>query len=164
MQILFVPLEDHDIELMLPLYNHYVRETTATFHEHEVDSATMHTLLFPNHPRFDGWKIVVDGRPCGFVTLSRYKPREAYDTSAEVTIYLDPAWPGKGVGTQALAFIEYRARERNFHSLLAIISAENTGSIRLFQRQGYVECAHYHEVGKKFGRWLDVLVLEKILR
>jgi len=163
MQLLFVPIEEHDIELMLPLYNHYVRETTATLQEGEVDALAMRARLFPDYPRFDSWKIVVDGRPCGYVSLTRYKISTVYDATAEVSIFLDPAWPGKGVGTQALAFVEYRARERQFHSLIAVICAENIGSIRLFQKQGYVQCAHCHDVAKKFGRWLDVLMFEKLL-
>lgn len=163
MQTLFVPMAEDDLEAMLPLYNHYVRESTATFHTHEVDLETMHAMLLPDYPRFGSWKVVVDGKPSGYVVLNRYKPREAYDGCAEVTIYLDPAYPGKGIGQAALEFVEYRARERNFHSLLAVICAENTASIKLFHKQGYVECAHHHEVGKKFGRWLDVFCYEKLL-
>lgn len=163
MQILFVPMTENDIELMLPLYNHYIRETTATLHEAEVDGAGMRALLLFDHPRFGSWKIVVDGRPAGFVVLGRHRPAAAYDTTGEVTIYLDPAWPGKGVGTQALAYVEYRARERDFHNLVAVICAENAGSIRLFQKQGYRECGHGHQVARKFGRWQDVLTFEKPL-
>ena len=163
MQTIFVPMSEDDLEAMLPLYNHYVRESTATFHTQEVDLETMRGLLMPDYPRFGSWKIVADGVPAGYVVLGRYKPREAYDGCAEVTIYLDPAYPGKGIGHAALEFLEYRARERKFHSLIAIICAENTASVKLFQRLGYTECAHYHEVGFKFGRWLDVLSYEKLL-
>jgi phosphinothricin acetyltransferase len=67
------------------------------------------------------------------------------------------------VGSAALSFIESRAREREFHNLLAIICGENIASIRLFEKHGYTQCAHYHEVGKKFGRWLDVVSFEKLL-
>jgi phosphinothricin acetyltransferase len=163
MQILFVPMTENDVELILPLYNHYIRETTATLDESEVDAEALGRRLVPDSPRFGTWKIVVDGRPVGFVSLGPYRPTRAYDGTAEVTIYLDPAWPGKGVGTQALAYVEYRAREREFHLLFASICAENAGSIRLFERQGYRECAHLHEAGRKFGRWLDVVGLEKRL-
>jgi len=99
----------------------------------------------------------------GWVILARYKPREAYDGSAEVTIYLDPQYPRRGVGSAALTFIEKTARDRQFHNLLAIICGENTGSIRLFEKHGYSKCAHYHQVGQKFGRWLDVVSYEKLL-
>jgi phosphinothricin acetyltransferase len=163
MQILFVPMTESDIELMLPLYNHYVRETTATFREDEVNAETIKPILFPEGPRFGSWKIVVDGRPCGYTTLRRHRTNRAWETCAEVTVFLDPAWPGKGVGSQALAFVEYRAKERDFHTLLAYICSENTSTVRTFLKAGYTECAHYPEAARKFGRWLDVLGFVKKL-
>jgi len=163
MNITFEPTTDADVALLLPIYNHYVRTDTATFHTEEIDEATFFALLFPGYFRYDSWTIHADGRLAGYVILARYKPREAYDGSAEVTIYLDPAFLGKGLGTAAVTYVEARARERDFHNLLAIICGENTSSIRLFEKLGYVRCAHYHEVGKKFGRWLDVVSYEKLL-
>jgi len=159
----FRPAEDLDVGVLLPLYNYYVRTSTATFHTEEVDETTFRGLLFPGYPRYDSWAVVVDLAVVGYLILARYKPREAYDGSAEVTIYLDPASAGQGVGSAALAFVEARARERRFHNLLAIICGENTASIRLFERHGYRRCAHYHEVGRKFDRWLDIVSYEKLL-
>jgi phosphinothricin acetyltransferase len=162
-EITFQPTVEADVARLLPVYNHYVRTDTATFHTEEIDEATFRALLFPGYARYDSWTIHADRRLAGYVILARYKPREAYDGSAEVTIYLDPAFPRKGVGSAALTFIEARARERSFHNLLAIICGENTASIRLFEKHGYRQCAHYHEVGQKFGRWLDVVSYEKLL-
>lgn len=163
MDITFLPTTDADVAGLLPVYNHYVRTDTATFHTQEIDEATFRALLFPGYPRYDSWVLWSEGRRVGYVILARYKPREAYDGSAEVTIYLDPSFPGKGAGSAALAFVEARARERQFHNLLAIICGENTASIKLFEKFGYTKCAHYHEVGKKFGRWLDVVSYERLL-
>ena len=163
MDISFHPSTETDVEALLPVYNYYVRTDTATFHTEEIDADTFRALLFPGYPRYDSWTIHADGALAGYVILARYKPREAYDGSAEVTIYLDPAYPRRGLGSAALTFVEARARERNFHNLLAIICGENTASLRLFDKHGYTKCAHYHEVGKKFGRWLDVISLEKLL-
>lgn len=163
MNLTFLPTAEADVAALLPVYNHYVRTDTATFHTEEIDAGTFRALLFPGYPRYDSWVIWSEGKRLGYVILARYKPREAYDGSAEVTIYLDPACARQGVGSAALTFVEARAREREFHSLLAIICGENTASIRLFEKFGYSRCAHYHEVGKKFGRWLDVVSYEKLL-
>jgi phosphinothricin acetyltransferase len=159
----FLAAEEADLQGLLGIYNHYVRESTATFHTQEVGVDVLRDLLMPAYPRFGSWKVVVDGRACGYVVLGRYKPREAYDGCAEVTIYLDPTIAGRGLGTLALEFLETTARDREFHSLIAIVCGENAASIRLFLKQGYGQCAHYHEVGRKFGRWLDVLSFEKLL-
>ena len=163
MTISFRPTEATDVGRLLPLYNRYVRTSTATFHTEEVDETTFRGLLFPGYPRYDSWAVLADGVLAGYVILARYKPREAYDGSAEVTIYLDPAFSGKGLGSAALDYVEARARERSFHNLLAIICGENTASIKLFEKHSYQKCAHYHEVGRKFGRWLDVVSYEKLL-
>lgn len=159
----FRPTEEADLAPLLQIYNYYVRTSTATFHTQEIDEATFRSLLFPGYPRYDSWVVLSEGVLAGYVILARYKPREAYDGSAEVTLYLEESFAGRGLGSAALAFVEARARERAFHNLLAVITGENSASIRLFEKHGYQRCAHYHEVGKKFGRLLDVVSYEKLL-
>ena len=84
--------------------------------------------------------------------------------SAEITVYLKPGDTGKGIGTQAVRHIEAIAKTRAIHSLIAVICGENTQSIRLFEQNGYHQCARYREIGQKFGRMLDVCCYQKILR
>jgi len=163
MEITFRSADESDVGALLPVYNHYVKTSTATFHTEEIDEETFAALLFPGYPRYDSWVLWSDNLRIGYVILARYKPREAYDGSAEVTIYLDPAYGGRGAGSQALAFVEAKAKERAFHNLLAIVCGENTASIKLFEKHGYTRCAHYHEVGRKFDRWLDIVSYEKLL-
>src|SRR4030042_165072 len=102
-------------------------------------------------------------RLCGYVLLAQHKIREAYKDTAEVTIYLHPQEVGKGLGRLAVDYIEAFARTQQFHVLVATICGDNIGSIRLFEQCGYAKCAHYQEVGKKFGQWLDVVAYQKIL-
>ena len=89
MNISFRPAEAVDVGPLLSVYNRYVRTSTATFHTEEIDETTFRGLLFPGYPRYDSWAILADGALAGYVILARYKPREAYDGSAEVTLYLD---------------------------------------------------------------------------
>lgn len=103
------------------------------------------------------------GQICGYVTLGQHKSRDAYDTTGEIGLYLRPEYTGKGIGSIAVKHIEEFAAKNGFHALIATITAENEQSIRLFEKNGYVKCAHYREVGIKFGRWLDVVAYEKIL-
>ncbi len=152
-----------DLPALLQIYNHYVRTSTATFHLAELSVEEFRPILFPDHPRFGAWTIAADGQPAGYVILARYKTREAYDGTAEVTVYLGPEFVGKGLGRAAVEFAESRAREHGFHVLVSIICGENEASIGLFETLGYTKCAHHHEVGRKFGRWLDVVCYEKLL-
>ena len=159
----FRPVEDADLGALLGIYNHYVRTSTATFHIAELGEQEFRSLVFPGHPPFGAWTLVAGGRAAGYVILARYKPREAYDGTAEVTVYLHPDVTGQGLGRAAAGFAETVALQRGFHTLLAVICGENASSITLFERLGYVKCAHHHEVGRKFGRWLDVVCYEKLL-
>jgi phosphinothricin acetyltransferase len=159
----FRDVAEADVPALLDIYNHYVRNSTATFHIAELTADEFRPLLFPLYPRFSTWSIVAEGTLAGYVILARYKTREAYDGTAEVTVYLHPEQVGKGLGRAAVAFAEDRARERQFHVLEAVICGENTASIALFERLGYAKSAHHREVGRKFGRWLDVVCYEKLL-
>jgi L-amino acid N-acyltransferase YncA len=95
--------------------------------------------------------------------LKRFSEREGYGRTAEVSVYLLPEYRGMGLGGRAVVFLEEVARSNGFHALIASICAENTGSIRMFERNGYTKCAHLKEVGFKFERLLDVVDYEKIL-
>jgi phosphinothricin acetyltransferase len=68
------------------------------------------------------------------------------------------------LGGSIVAFLEKTAVSRQIGVILASISGENTASIRLFEKMGYEKCAHYKEVGEKFGRLLDVVDYQKILK
>lgn len=159
----FEPVEEKHVESIKKIYNYYVQNTTVTFHSEILDNEEMKGILFFKNPRFKSFAILNSEKVIGYVILGYYKPRQAYDYTAEVTIYLDPAETGKGVGNKAMEFIENTAREAKFHALLGVICSENDSSIKLFKKFGYWECAHFKEVGLKYNRLLDVVVYEKIL-
>jgi L-amino acid N-acyltransferase YncA len=159
----FSVLQESHLPVIREIYNHYVRNSTATFHTQPLTLGELRELVFFSNPKYQTYAICNELQVCGYVLLTRHKKRAAYDQTAEVTLYLDPAFTGKGFGSQALHFIEATARQAQFHVLVATICAENRPSIRLFTKNGYRQCAHYHEVGRKFERWLDLLAFEKIL-
>jgi len=76
---------------------------------------------------------------------------------------LKPDYIGQGIGTKGLKHIEEYARANKLHVLIATICGQNEGSISLFEKQGYFKCAHYKEVGTKFGQLLDVVAYQKII-
>lgn len=163
MEISFNKLAEPRFQEVWALYNYYIQNTTATFHADPISEPDMRALVFFEGDRYQTYSIMADGSFCGYVLLTRFKNREAYDGTAEVTIYLGQEYAGQGIGTRALRFIEEAAIARGLHVLLATITGENEASIGLFSRNGYTKCAHFKEVGKKFGRWLDVVAYQKIL-
>jgi len=160
----FEAMHDNYLPAVLEIYNYYILNSTATFHAQPLSSAAMRELLFFDDSRYTSYAIFNDTRLCGYCILCRFKEREAYAISAEITVYLKPGDTGKGIGTQAVRHIEAIAKTRAIHSLIAVICGENTQSIRLFEQNGYHQCARYREIGQKFGRMLDVCCYQKILR
>lgn len=91
-----------------------------------------------------------------------YIEREAYAKSVECSIYLDRSAQRRGIGKTLYAALEEALREREFHSLYAVITAENEESRRFHERCGFRLAGILHEAGFKNGRWLDVAFYEKI--
>ena len=154
--------EDHLADVLL-IYNHYVLNSTATFHAEALTTVEMRQLVFFANPRYQTYVILKDSQCCGYAYIGQHKGREAYDATGEVSIYLKPGYERKGLGRLALAQIERHAHDHGFHVLVATICSENANSLRLFLQQGFEQCALYKEVGRKFGRWLDVTACQKIL-
>lgn len=159
----FIPLQETDLSRVLEIYNYYVVNSTATFHTNPLTLNEMRELVFFNNPKYQTFLIIRGEETCGYVLLTRHKARAAYDHTAEVTVYLHPQFTHQGLGTLALQYIESFARTRQFHVLVATVCGQNHSSIRLFEKNGYSQCAHYHEVGRKFEQWLDLVAYQKIL-
>lgn len=158
------PVEESFLPELTSIYNYYILNTTVTFHAKEIDIDGMKEILFDDDPRFPSYAIFDGDELCGYCILAHFKKREAYDSTAEVTVYLKPGYERKGIGTYAVGRLEELAVQSGFHVLLAVICEENKGSIGIFSRLGYEKCAHYREVGMKFGRLLDVVCYQKILK
>ena len=159
----FDPLAEADLSAMLDIYNYYVLQTTATFHEQAQDLAGMRSIACHADPRYRTWVIRRQENIVGYVLLTQFKSRSAYAATAEVTVYLQPDQTGQGIGRLAIGHVETAAREIGFHALVAGITGTNTASLGLFAACGYEKVAHYREVGRKFGAWLDVVYYEKII-
>ncbi len=162
--VIFDEIKEEHLEEVLKIYTHYVLNTNATFHAHALSKEEMRELVFFENLKYKTFVIKSADTICGYVILTQHKKREAYDGTAEVTIYLKPDFIGIGIGSQAVSFIEDIARQHNIHVLIATICGENSKSINLFERSGFSKCAHYKEVGKKFGQLLDVVAYQKIIK
>jgi len=162
-QYQFRGLQEADLTEVTAIYNYYVLNSTATFHAHPLSKEEMRDLVFFDSPKYKTFAIFEQQSMLGYLIITQHKKREAYDGTAEITIYLKSELTGKGVGSTAIQFAEEIAKKSGIHVLIATISGNNNISIRLFEKNGFVKCAHYKEVGKKFGQWLDVVAYQKII-
>ena len=157
------PLAETDFPIVKEIYDWYIVNSTATFHTEPIAIDELKSFIYVGDARFRSFLVMMDGQTVGYSYLTRYKNRQAYDRTAEITLYLKHDLVGKGIGTEVVTQMEEIARQGGLKTLLAIVTGENDKSIRLFEKNGYEKCAHFKRVGEKFGRVLDVLGFQKEL-
>jgi phosphinothricin acetyltransferase len=156
----FSPVTGTDLEAILAVYNHYISNSTATFHSERLSKSELEEFLFVSHPKYPSFLIKDHGEMIGYCFLTQYKKRQAYDRSAELSIYPRPEFTGRGIGLAALAHLEAAAKKAGIHVLVGTLCGENRASIRLMEKAGYSRCAHLKNIGEKIGKVLDVVIYQ----
>ncbi|MET9956963.1 N-acetyltransferase family protein [Streptomyces sp. NPDC006339] len=154
-----------DLGALTTLYNHYVRETAITF-DTEPFTPEQRLPWLRSHPEDGPHRLLVaqvaDGI-LGYATSSAFRPKAAYATSVEVSVYLAPEAGGRGVGTLLYEELFRALAAEDVHRAYAGIALPNEPSVRLHARFGFRPIGTYREVGRKFGRYWDVAWFEKRL-
>jgi L-amino acid N-acyltransferase YncA len=157
----FIPVKESDFGIIKEIYDYYILNSYATFHTEPISISELKEFIFINHPIYQSFIINKNNTLAGYCYLTVYKKRQAYNRTAEITLYLKPEFCNKGIGKIALSYLENIAKQKPIKVLIGIISGINTGSIKLFEKSGYTKCAHFSEVGEKFGQILDVVAYQK---
>ena len=161
--IKFVPLKDSDFTLIKEIYDYYILKSTATFHTEPISIKELKEFIFIDHPVYKAYLVYYNKEIAGYCYFTYFKKRQAYNRTAEVTLYLKPEFCHKGLGIEVLGHLENIAKQTIIKNLIGIITGTNTESIKLFEKAGYSRCAHYVKVGEKFGQILDVLAYQKTI-
>lgn len=155
-----------DLEQLTAIYNHYVRSSPATF---DIDpfSVEQRRDWFSHYAAVGPHRLLVAearGGVVGYAGSSQFRPKPAYDTTVEVTVYCAAEATGRGIGTLLYdALFEALAGE-DLHMAVAGITVPNPASVELHRRFGFVLAGVMHGIGLKFGRYWDVGWYEKRLR
>jgi L-amino acid N-acyltransferase len=156
-------VETGDAGAIRAIYNREVLESTVTFdlvprtHSDQLAWIDAHSGGHPALVAVDGGEIV------GFASVSPYRSRPAYATTVEDSVYVRHDQQGRGVGGALLEALLERTREYGFHSMIARIVGGHAASIALHKRCGFDEIGVEREVGRKFGQWLDVVLMQRLL-
>ena len=156
-----------DAEAIRSIYNHEVATTTSTFELVPKSLDDQRQWIRERAGAFAAIVAVDESRPAapvaGFGSLSPYKERPAYSTTVEDSVYVDRALSGLGIGTLLLTRLVEIARTSGFHAVMARIEASGTASRALHAKCGFELVGIERQVGRKFNRWLDVAVMQRLL-
>jgi phosphinothricin acetyltransferase len=153
-----------DAEAIRSIYNAEVTGSTSTFDLVPRTAAEQLTWLEDHRGPYPAIVAVDDGdRVLGFGSLSVFRDRPAYATTVENSVYVGAAHRGLGVGRVLLEELLSLATQHGFHCVVARIGGDNDASIQLHRACGFETVGVEREVGRKFNRWLDVAVLQRML-
>lgn len=153
-----------DLPAISALYNHAVRDTTAIWNE--TLSSIEERRCWMDERLAAGFPVLVaemDGQFAGYGTYGPFRPHEGYRDTVENSVYVAPELQGRGIGGALLDALIERARAQGRHVMVAGIEAENAASIALHAARGFTETARMPEVGLKFGRRLELVLMQKML-
>ena len=124
-------------------------------------------MLFRSRSRVEaGHPVLValrDGAVLGYAGYGPFRPYDGYRETVELSVYVAQDSRRMGIAGALMTALEAEARKRGVHVMVGGIAAENEASIRLHLRHGFVETARMPQVGRKFGRYLDLVFMQKIL-
>lgn len=140
------------------IYNHYVASTIITFEVEAVAADDMRGRIAAVHDDGLPWLVALDaaGDILGYAYASRWRARAAYRRSVESSIYLAPGATGRGIGRALYERLLDQLRARGLHTVIGGAALPNAASVALHEALGFTQVAHLREVGRKFGRWIDV--------
>jgi len=156
--------ERRDAEALRRIYNVEVQESTVTF-DLVPRSLAEQVAWIDEHSGGHPAIVAVGGDDAvvGFASLTPYRPRPAYAPTVEDSVYVDRACRGQGLGKLLLAELVELARDHGFHSVIGRIVGGHEASIALHEACGFEQVGIEREVGRKFGRWLDVVLMQRML-
>lgn len=108
-------------------------------------------------------RVGVNAQVDGFAAASRFRSGDGYNLTLEHSVYVDAATRGQGLGRRLLSDLIERARSLGYHRLVGAISADQPASLALHRRMEFTECGRLPQVGRKFGRWLDLVLMIRAL-
>ncbi|HEY4253028.1 MAG TPA: GNAT family N-acetyltransferase [Roseomonas sp.] len=154
-----------DLQAITAIYAHHVLHGTGSFEEEPPAEAEMAGRIAKVQDAGSAWLVAeTDGRVAGYGYYSQFRDRSAYRFTAEDSIYVREDVRGQGVGKALVAALVERAEKQGFRQMIAVIGdSENTGSIGLHLSLGFRQVGVLRAAGLKFGRWLDVVQMQRAL-
>lgn len=159
-----------DAAEMARIYEHYVRSTAITFDFESRSQKAFEELIQSTQQRFPFLVVEAGDGIAGYAYAARFRRQAAYDACIELSIYLDPACTGAGIGASLYRELESRLSEAGITNLYACIAYPvepdeylDYSSVSFHERMGFATVGRFHGCGRKFGRTYDMIWMEKLI-
>lgn len=157
------PAKDTDIPAILAFWNPVIRDTTVTFSSEEKTAASLAKMIATRRVEGRETFVAETGGILGFATYAQFRAGNGYARAMEHTVILAPQARGHGIGRALMRAVEDHARAAGAHVMVAGVSGENVAGMAFHAAIGYAETGRMPQVGRKFGRWLDLVLMQKFL-
>jgi L-amino acid N-acyltransferase YncA len=152
-----------DAAAIAAIYNQGIVDRIATLETEERTPEERLQWLAAREPRHPVLVAELDGTIVGWGSLNHFNPRKAYDFVADFSVYIEREWRGKGVGSALLRALIARAKQLGYHKMVLSAFPWNTAGMGLYEKYGFRTVGIYKEQGLLDGKWVDTIVMEKIL-
>jgi L-amino acid N-acyltransferase len=161
------PADDDDLPAINAIYNHYVVTSTTTYDLTPL-SLEERQRWFAGREKIHPVIVVcddsADGKIVGWGSLNVFRSKPGYRFTVENSVYVHPDHQRQGIGSAIIEHQIRQAKELGLHAIVAGIGAEQTASIALHGKHGFIEVARFPEVGRKFDQWLDVVFMQRMIK
>jgi phosphinothricin acetyltransferase len=157
------PARAGDAEAVCLIYNQGIEDRVATLETELRTPAERRAWLGARGPRHPVIVAESGGEVVGWASLNAFNPRAAYDHVADLSVYVERGWRGRGVGRRLLERLVALGRDLDYHKLVLAAFPFNRAGIALYERCRFREVGVYREQGRLDGRWVDTVVMERLL-
>lgn len=152
-----------DADAIAAIYNQGIEDRIATLESDLRTPQERRQWLSARGPRHPVIVAAADGRVVGWGSLNQFNPRRVYDYVADFSVYVERSWRGRGVGGRLLERLVALAGELGYHKMVLAALPFNAAGLALYRRFGFRRVGTYREQGRLDGRWVGVLIMEKLL-
>jgi len=157
------PARPADLATVVAITNHYIRSSLCIMKEREETVEERQDWLRRHGDRYPLLVAERDGEVVGWGSLTPHSDRTAYRYTVHDAVYVREDLRGQGIGDAILGTLVDRAKELGNHSVIAVIGSEQSASLALHRKHGFKDVGYLEQVGYKFGQWVDVVELQRLL-
>ncbi|HEY7653308.1 MAG TPA: arsinothricin resistance N-acetyltransferase ArsN1 family A [Methylomirabilota bacterium] len=152
-----------DAAAICTIYNQGIEDRIATLETLLRTPEERRQWMAARAPRHPVVVAVTDGQVVGWGSLNAFNPRPAYDHVVDLSVYVERGWRGRGVGRVLMQHLVALAKTLGYHKIVLATFPYNESGVTLYKKMGFTPVGVYHEQGQLDGRWVDVLIMERLL-